>query len=248
MPDAAIFADTQAEPQSVYRWLDWLETQLPFPVFRITKGDMTAEALRLRERVKSVGKPWSKSLLPVFTLEPDGKKGHMQRACTHDYKIDILRKAQRRLAAVKRGQKVCTVTTWIGISLDEVGRMKQSREPWVRHRYPLIDVGMSRQDCLNWMAKRGYPEPPRSACVYCPYHSNKEWRRLRDQEPAEFAKAVQFERDLQAVKRHSDNMRGIPFLHPARIPLDQVNLDEKEDPGMPQWNTMQNECAGICGV
>ena len=24
MPRAAIFADTQAEPDSVYRWLDWL--------------------------------------------------------------------------------------------------------------------------------------------------------------------------------------------------------------------------------
>ncbi len=31
MPDAAIFADTQAEPSSVYEWLDWLEKQLPFP-------------------------------------------------------------------------------------------------------------------------------------------------------------------------------------------------------------------------
>lgn len=38
MPDAAIFADTQAEPQSVYKWLDWLEMQLPFPVHRVTKG------------------------------------------------------------------------------------------------------------------------------------------------------------------------------------------------------------------
>ena len=28
MPEAAIFADTQAEPASVYEWLDWLETQL----------------------------------------------------------------------------------------------------------------------------------------------------------------------------------------------------------------------------
>ena len=40
MPEAAIFADTQAEPQSVYDWLDWLEKQLPFPVYRVTKGDL----------------------------------------------------------------------------------------------------------------------------------------------------------------------------------------------------------------
>jgi hypothetical protein len=35
MPVAAIFADTQGEPQSVYKWLDWLENQLPFPVYRV---------------------------------------------------------------------------------------------------------------------------------------------------------------------------------------------------------------------
>lgn len=28
MPDAAIFADTSAEPQAVYDWLDWLIKQL----------------------------------------------------------------------------------------------------------------------------------------------------------------------------------------------------------------------------
>ena len=40
MPDAAIFVDTQWEPAYVYKWLDWLETQLPFPVHRPTAGDL----------------------------------------------------------------------------------------------------------------------------------------------------------------------------------------------------------------
>src|SRR5580765_5491306 len=40
MPVAAIFADTQGEPASVYKWLDWLEGQLPFPVHRVTKGSL----------------------------------------------------------------------------------------------------------------------------------------------------------------------------------------------------------------
>ena len=38
MPDAAIFADTGWEPKYVYDWLDWLETQLPFPVHRVSGG------------------------------------------------------------------------------------------------------------------------------------------------------------------------------------------------------------------
>ena len=38
MPDCAIFADTGAEPQGVYDYLDWLEKQLPFPVHRVMEG------------------------------------------------------------------------------------------------------------------------------------------------------------------------------------------------------------------
>ena len=45
MPDAAIFADTQAEPQGVYDWLDWLETQLPFPIIKVTAGDLRQDCL-----------------------------------------------------------------------------------------------------------------------------------------------------------------------------------------------------------
>ena len=44
MPKAAIFADTQAEPASVYKWLDWLEKQLPYPVYRnIARRDAANE-------------------------------------------------------------------------------------------------------------------------------------------------------------------------------------------------------------
>lgn len=56
MPVAAIFADTQAEPQGVYTWLDWLEKQLPFPIYRVSKGNLAKAATKVsyvqRERVE----------------------------------------------------------------------------------------------------------------------------------------------------------------------------------------------------
>jgi hypothetical protein len=246
MPDAAIFADTQAEPASVYRWLDWLEKQLPFPVYRVTKGSLTHESLRLRERVKTKGIAYSQSLIPAHIANPDGSRGILGRSCTYDFKVMQLIKKQRVLAGIKRGQKEVTVTCWIGISLDEVYRMKPSREPWAQHRWPLIERGMKRHDCLRWMKAHGYPIPPRSACVYCPFHSDAEWRRLRDEEPAEFAMAVQFERDLQDVKRRSDNMNGVPFLHGSLKPLDQVDFTTDAERG--QGDLFGNECEGLCGV
>src|SRR3990167_7074077 len=52
MPTAAIFADTQDEPSNVYRWLDWLEKQLPFPVYRVTNGSLSASILEIRTSKK----------------------------------------------------------------------------------------------------------------------------------------------------------------------------------------------------
>ncbi len=273
MPTAAIFADTQAEPASVYKWLDWLETKLPFPVYRVTKGDMTKVSLTIRKRTKTAGKPWSKSLIPAFVKievpagyrdvvvseNDDGSvvtqkqwvmahtkpSGIMGRSCTADFKIAPLLKKQREIAKIKRGQKTVGVVSWIGISLDEVSRMKPSRNKWALNRWPLIEMEMTRHDCLRWMKKNGYPKPPRSACVYCPFHSDHEWRRLKTNEPAEFERAVQFEKDLQAVKRQSGNMNGVPFLHNSLIPLGEVDFSEDTAQGAFHFH---NECEGMCGV
>ena len=49
MPDCAVFADTQAEPPSVYRWLDWLEKQLPYRVYRVTAGDLAETVCQRRD-------------------------------------------------------------------------------------------------------------------------------------------------------------------------------------------------------
>ena len=38
--DFAIFADTQNEGDGTYKWLDYLEKQLTFPVIRVTWGNL----------------------------------------------------------------------------------------------------------------------------------------------------------------------------------------------------------------
>ena len=245
MPTCAIFADTQAEPESVYTWLDWLEKQLPFPVHRVSKGSLTRVSLTVRDKRDGTGK-WVKSLIPAFIQNRNGSRGIMGRACTHDYKVVQLEQAARRIGKIKRGQQTVGVIQWIGISLDEAHRMKPARHPWVVHRWPLIDARMKRHDCLRWMEAKGYPEPPRSACVYCPFHSDAEWRRLRDKEPEEFAKAVDFELALQAAKKQTDNQRGVPFLHSSLQPLSLVDFRTDEDHG--QQVMFGNECEGMCGV
>lgn len=248
MPQCAIFADTQAEPPSVYRWLDWLEKELPFPVHRVTAGSLTERITTTRVNRKT-GKSYYSNMIPAFTLNHDGTKGIVGRSCTADFKLTPIFKKAKELGAIKRGQKTVGVVQWIGISLDEVSRMKDSRDPWSKNRWPLIEMRMNRHDCLRWMEANGYPAPPRSACSYCPFHSDAEWRRLKTEEPAEFAKAVEVERLLQ--KLHLDatlpgKFHGVAYLHSSLQPLATVDFSTEEEHG--QINMFQNECEGMCGV
>jgi len=234
MPDAAIFADTQAEPASVYKWLDWLETQLPFPVYRVSRPDAVENALTVRTS-KKTGENYLQARIPAYTLNGNDK-GTLWRQCTAFWKIDPIQHFLKE-------HKTEGVVMWLGISTDEAHRQKPSQKNWIQHRFPLIEAETSRAECLAWMAFHHYPMPPRSACVFCPYHSDKEWLRLRNDEPEEFERAVQFEKRLQSSMAKVGRMHGIPFLHSSRVPLDEVTFRHEN-----QTDLFGNECEGLCGV
>jgi hypothetical protein len=248
--NAAIFADTQDEPASVYKWLEWLKAEVarspyPYPIHTVTAGRLSDRELQLRVSKKS-GKTYRKTAIPAFAKNDNGSTGIVSRKCTTDHKIIPILRAAKQIGGISRGQKTVGVVQWIGISLDEVHRMKMSREPWAENVWPLVDMRMRRHDCLLWMERNGYPRPPRSSCVFCPYHSNAEWRRLKTEEPAEFQRAIEFERQMQVAATGDQAMTSVPFLHSSCVPLDQVDLSTLEDHG--QMSLWGNECEGMCGV
>lgn len=289
MPTAAIFADTQADPPEVYRWLDWLETRLPFPVHRVTAGSLEAAALTPHTSKKGV--VYFRTAIPFFTRSGNGIAGRIKhRTCTRDYKLvpifryvnaeigakrlrewrkkhreslALLAARNKYEAAVKRKesppfvpfpftawramQDDALAVQWIGMSSDEPGRVKPARQPYLVSRHPLFDMRMTRIACLEWMRARGYPEPPRSACWFCPFRSNAEWRKLRDRDPESFALAVAFDRKARELReRSAENLRSSVYLHRDAVPLDQVDLRSDADRG--QGTLWDEECEGMCGV
>lgn len=251
MPDFAIFADTQAEPESVYDWMDWLEGELPYPVYKVTKGSLTDDTLKphIRIRGAKVGDSYLKRYIPAFGIMPSGEVvAALGRKCTADYKIAPIQKKIKELCGIKRGQKNITVTQWIGISWDEIQRMKPCQLKWMQNRWPLIEKQITREKCIKWMLDNGYKEPPRSACFYCPFHTDKEWRRLRDEEPEEFNKAVEFDIKIRrAHKKHDKNLKMEVFLHRSCKALSDIDFDNDIDKGQGIFD-FQNECEGMCGV
>lgn len=243
MPTAAIFADTGAEPKKVYDWLDWLEKELPFPIHRVMEKEGLTKQIEVGTEAGSRFAP-----LPLFT-ESAGGGGIMRRQCTNDFKIVPIERKVRDLLGLKKGQrggKDLRAITWIGISTDEIQRMKESRLSYVAHRWPLIEKRMNRANCLNWMEANGYPQPPRSACVYCPFHSNHEWRRMKKDDPESWEEAKRMDGMLRhGVKGANEAL----YLHPTMKPLEEVDLSTDVDKGQGLlWNNWNSECEGMCGV
>tara|TARA_R110002020_G_scaffold75774_2_gene192538 strand:- start:724 stop:1551 length:828 start_codon:yes stop_codon:yes gene_type:complete len=236
-PDSAVFSDTGDEPAYVYSYLEMLaEWAKPYGVEVVT-----AQAGVLSEDTLKRGKFVP---IPLYTLHKDGTKGVLRRQCTREYKITPINKKVRELLGLKpRQRNKYKVRALLGISTDEMQRMKPSWDKWVTNTYPLIDLGYARKDCYRIMADASLPEPKKSACIYCPYHDDGYWQYMKDELPVEFQKAVEFD---EAIRNRTMKGAEAPaFVHKSCVPLSEAVFNAN-DPR--QVDLFNNECEGMCGV
>jgi hypothetical protein len=237
MPDCAIFADTGWEPRAVYEHLDRLEKALPFPVHRVSAGNIRDDIVRNKN---STGQRFAS--VPWFTKNG----GLARRQCTREYKVEPLEKKQRGLLGYAPRKRIPpnSAEIWIGISMDEAIRMKPARNGWQTNRWPLIERQISRRDCQEWLKAHGW-EAPKSACVGCPFHNDAQWRELRNRYPEEWDDAVK----VDVALRNGGSANGFRhqlFMHRSLVPLSQVDLRTHAELGQP--DLFLNECEGMCGT
>jgi hypothetical protein len=204
----------------------------------VSAGNIRDDALNPQHRFAS---------MPLFTLGPDGERGMARRQCTSEYKIRPIKTEVRRRLGYPHPARVPAgvfVQMAIGISVDEVQRARDADVAYMRNTFPLLDLGWRRGDCSRFLAEHGLADTPRSACLGCPYRSDLEWVKVRDNDPAGWSDAVAFD---AAIRRGSARanaagqpLRGQFFLHRRRIPLNQVQLrpqrgDEDEEQGCGPW-------------
>jgi len=247
LPDAAIFADTGDEGDWTYKHLNWLKENYNhiIPIHTVKYGVLSADSLASRDGRKR----WA--AIPFWVRKRDGKKGSslLRRQCTAEYKIRPIEKFIRELLGLRKGQHAkgkFKVEQWIGISTDEVQRMKPSRSEWVINRWPLIDdLRKSRQGCIDWMQKQGYPIPQRSACVFCPFHDDGFWLWIKKEHPKAFAQAIWFDEQIRMGQLKDTEEKC--YLHKSLTPISEINFDKAKDDGK-SGRDFANECEGMCGV
>ncbi len=225
--DAAIHSDTGFESKLTYefakRWTPWLQEHgVKIATVHGTSGNYS-ELYQISPTRKFL-------LIPVFSITSAGDTQFGRRECTTNWKVVPLR---RWLQANRNKQPV---EQWIGISFDERERMRTSGVKYITNRYPLVEKRMTRADCKDWLNLHGLEVPPKSACVFCPYHSAAQWREVK-KVTDDWRRAT----EVDELIRNGENGRLI-YLTYKRVPINELRLETQEDLGQMTFF----ECSGSC--
>ena len=233
--DHAIFSDPGAEHPDTYKLIEYLKEWEKYnngiPIHIVSKN-LYQDIL---DNVNSTGQRWAG--IPAFTEN----KGMIRRQCTNEYKIQPLTQKIRELYGLKRHKRMPMTEVWLGITVDEAQRMKDSPLPRVNNRYPFMELMMNRNDCKEYFEKRNFPVPVKSSCVFCPYKSDKNWVDMKKNSPESFKQAVKCDHAIR-----DSSKRGIKdkiYLHRSLKPLDEVIFDAEN-----QFDLFGEECEGHCGI
>lgn len=196
--DVAVFADTGDEPDYVYEQIaslrHWGKKNGGAEIVQVDVGISLSEAMMVR---------WIP--IPAFTVTyrritgDDGeellagtdRESMIRRDCTKEFKVvPIQRYIKEARLGRPRGYPVKQhVRNMVGFSCEEATRIKPSREKWITTVYPLIDAWLYRPHCIRIVEGVGLPTPRKSACIFCPFHSDRYWAEMKRDRPADFEKA-----------------------------------------------------------
>jgi len=223
-PDTLRYVHEVAMPYAAAHGIEFYELRH----FRKDGEEETLYKKLTRAGSRSIG-------IPIYL---EGSGAPVRRSCTAEFKIRRAAKWQRQHGATKDVPAI----TGLGISLDEFQRMRtDSGIATLVLRYPLIELRLTRQDCMNIIIQAGLPIPPKSSCWFCPFHRISAWQKLKRQTPELFEKAVDLEKTL-SDRSDLTLGRGKVFLTRKLRPLDQVIGDQLD-----MFDDIDDACeSGFC--
>lgn len=223
-PRTIKYVELVLKPYSAKHGIEWIDVQ------RVRRsGEPVDLYLDLHRPIRSIDIPVRMS---------NGAPGN--RNCTVHFKIKPIAKW------IKANAPGCTLGK--GISTDEPHRARPAKEDdGYINAYPLIDLGYSRQDCLQLVAEAGLPQPPKSSCWFCPYKTTDQWTTMRRERPELFGKVAGLERHLnakrEAIGKDPVFISGIGARN--KLPIDQAIPDQLGV--FPEWIDEQDGCeSGYC--
>lgn len=133
------------------------------------------------------------------------------KTCSMRWKVQPQEKYLRSIG-------VTEYTKLIGIDADETRRAKE----YDGTRYPLIEWGWGRDECVEAIDRAGLPQPGKSACFFCPSSKPKEILFLKKRHPDLLKRALALEAnaELHTIKGLGRNWAWKDFVAFSDAQLD----------------------------
>lgn len=183
-PDLILFADTGGEKPHTYLHVELMSEwcrSVGFPPILVVRninreGEIeTLEEMCLRTYgLPSVAFGW-KTCSQRYKLQPQ-----------HNY-LESWGPARK---AWREGTKVLKL---IGFDADEPQRAKNYDDEKYEQRYPLVEWGWGREECVEAIQKEGLELPGKSACFFCPNSKAWEILDLQKRYPDLYKRAIEME-------------------------------------------------------
>jgi hypothetical protein len=231
-------------PESLMEEMLNNEKSIPIPV-KMPNGAPGVRSCTANFKIKVIHK-WIKSQ-GVSVKAQSGERNHQSKLhqvlvdqIRSEYALDktSVRKLSEKYGVSKTqinaiinnkywsGEKDTFAVVAIGISTDEIHRIKKKREePHEIAVYPLIELGLDRDDCKKIIADAGLPIPPKSACFFCPFHGKDYWREMKSDRPDLWEKTVSLEKHLNVKRKNS----GKDDIYIAKGGVYMKNLFDNEE-------------------
>ncbi|MCC4288553.1 hypothetical protein [Vreelandella aquamarina] len=209
--DKAVFSDPGAEFSVTYRTIERVKQAL---------GDRLVITRKAGESIAE----WCHRL-GIVPIMPGGA-----HVCSKKFKGDVL-------AAWAKDEGITHPVWLIGIEANEGKRAKRFTPPkddLAEYRYPLIDLGLTRDRLEGLLAHLGWPDVHKSSCVFCPYMSEEELRDMYLNHPDDWRVAADIEarfEEMSSIKHKAWLDAGQPLNKGGKAPRGMWRRDSWAEGG-----------------
>lgn len=184
-PGLILFSDTGGERPETYRTVEkvsrWCES-VGFPEIHIVRyRNKEGQVISLEQDCLD------RKALPSLA--------YGWKTCSERWKI---RPQQKAIREYMRFHELESVVQYIGYDAEEERRMKKNPLEFITNRYPLIENGLFREDCIQLCKEYGLPAT-KSACFFCPSTKKPEILQIQKEHPDLLQRALEMERQAELL-------------------------------------------------
>lgn len=227
--DAVIFCDLGLEPSWVMNQVEFTRRACEHAgiFFQTLDTPLYKDLLCNFGERRTVSVPW-------WTLKSDGHKSRMPRNCTIDYKVNAITKYVRwNLLGYQKGQRLRAEDMkahemHMGFSAEEARRCHDNPHKLFKNRFPLVEMGWTREDSYQYILETWGLHTKASACAFCPFHRNYFFQYLKEHEPETYRAVLKVD-DLLRDKTPKPPMDSDLFISRSRKRIADLTPEDCDD-------------------